>query len=246
MSTFAVILPAAGRSTRFGDPFQKKVFVDLQGRPVWVRTAEAFLHRPDVEQVVLAISPEDHNWFREKFAASLAFMNVDVVEGGAERADTVERALAVVKPGIDFVAVHDAARPLIADARISHVFAEAQRTGAAILATEVSSTVKRAAEGLVNETVDRRGLWLAQTPQVFRRQLLLDAYAARNGRNATDDAQLVEWLGHPVACVPGSPLNLKLTNKEDLRIAAALLDLLPGDGQPGTTASDSKQRTGLW
>lgn len=245
MPRFAVILPAAGKSSRFGDPWRKKVFIDLQGRPVWLRTAEAFLQHRDVVQTILCIAPDDYAWFREKFAANLAFLNLEVVEGGAERADTVQRGLAQVRPEVDFVAVHDAARPLISRPSIEAVFAAAVQTGAAILATPIVSTVKRAAQGEIVETVDRTGLWAAQTPQVFARDLLCEAFAKRDGFPATDEAQLVERVGGRVAVVEGSPLNLKITTQEDLKMAAALLSLLPretslGGVQPGTG------KPGLW
>jgi 2-C-methyl-D-erythritol 4-phosphate cytidylyltransferase len=126
------------------------------------------------------------------------------------------------------VAVHDAARPCLVEAWIDKVFAAAEKTGAAVLAIPVNGTLKRvASDHTVAETVSREGLWEAQTPQVFRRQLLLDAYARRGSLAATDDAMLVEQLGHPVAVVPGSPMNLKITSKEDLRLASAMLKALP-------------------
>lgn len=246
MPRFAVILPAAGKSSRFGDPWQKKVFVDLKGRPVWLRTAEAFVNRPDVVQTILCIAPDDHEWFRGKFAANLAFLNIDVVDGGAERADTIEAALAKVDSSADFIAVHDAARPLIAKDVIDAVFAAAAETGAALLATPISSTVKRAENGQVMETVDRTGLWAAQTPQVFGRQILLDAYAKRDGFAATDDAQLVERIGQHVRVVEGSPLNIKITTPADLKMAAALLSLLPGSSGLGSISDPEKPKTGLW
>lgn len=246
MPKFAVILPAAGQSSRFGDPWRKKVFVDLKGRPVWLRTAEAFLHRPDVLQTILCIAPEDHAWFRDKFAANLAFLNVEVVDGGATRAETVEHALTRVSPQADYVAVHDAARPLIAKPWIDAVFAAAQSAGAAILATPIVNTVKRVESGRVVETVDRSQLWAAQTPQVVERSLLLDAFAQRNGFPATDEAQLVERLGRAVAVVEGSPLNLKITTQDDLRMAAALLELLPRDDSLRGLAPSTEPRKGLW
>jgi len=247
MSRYAVILPAAGKSSRFGDPWRKKVFVDLAGRPVWVRTAEAFLHHPDVAQTILCIAPDDHAWFREKFAAILAFLNVDVVDGGVERADSVQNALAVVRPEIDRIAVHDAARPLIAKPWIDAVFAAAAESGAAILATPVSSTVKRVDRGAIVETVDRTRLWAAQTPQAFDRHLLEEAFARRDGFAATDEAQLVERIGVKVSVVEGSPLNLKITTRDDLRIAAALLPLLPGDDVlSGLQPSPGEPRKSLW
>jgi 2-C-methyl-D-erythritol 4-phosphate cytidylyltransferase len=102
------------------------------------------------------------------------------------------------------------------------------KSGAAILAAPVTGTLKRAAaDKTIVETVTRDNLWEAQTPQVFRRQLLIDAYVRRGHQPATDDAQLVERLGHKVTLVPGSPMNIKITTKEDLRIASALLKVLP-------------------
>jgi 2-C-methyl-D-erythritol 4-phosphate cytidylyltransferase len=246
MSRFAVILPAAGKSSRFGDPWRKKVFIDLRGRPVWLRTAEAFLNRPDVVQTILCISPDDHAWFREKFAANLTFLNIEVVDGGAERADTVQAALTRVRPEADFIAVHDAARPLITPDAIDAVFAAATTTGAALLATPISSTVKRVANGVIQETVDRTGLWAAQTPQVFERRLLLEAFAQRSGFPATDEAQLVERLGRSVAVVEGSPLNFKITTQADFKMAESLLSLLPHGSGLGAVQAGGEQKTELW
>ena len=246
MPRFAIILPAAGKSSRFGDPWRKKVFVDLKGRPVWLRTAEAFLQHRDVVQTILCIARDDHAWFREKFAANLAFLNLEVVEGGAERADTVQRGLAHVRPDVEFVAVHDAARPLISRSAIEAGFKAAEQTGAAILATPIVSTVKRAAQGVIVETVDRAGLWAAQTPQVFARDLLCEAFARRDGFQATDEAQLVERIGASVSLVEGSPLNLKITTQDDLKMAEALLDLLPRETSLGGIKPAAGKRPGLW
>ena len=129
---------------------------------------------------------------------------------------------------MDFVAVHDAARPCIAGEWITSVFSAAEKSGAAILAIPVAGTLKRvAADRTIVETVARDGLWEAQTPQVFRRTLLLEAYAKRGDFAATDDAQLVERLGHAVTIVPGSPINMKITTREDLRFAEKALDAMP-------------------
>ena len=233
MSKFAVILPAAGKSSRYSNQ-RKKVFVELKGRPVWVRTAEQFVHRPDVVQTILVIAPDDLEWFKEKFRPNLAFMDIEVVTGGAERADSVLKGLARVRSDVDFVAVHDAARPLIVKEWIDQVFKAAEHSDAAILATPVTSTLKRAdSHQAITETVSREHLWAAQTPQVFRRQLLMDAYAKRGALQPTDEAQLVEQLGKAVQIVPGSALNLKITTPEDFRIAEHLLDALPKERLPG-------------
>lgn len=229
MSKFAVILPAAGKSSRFMQhQSKKKVFVELKGRPVWVRSAEAFCNRDDVVQTLIVVSPEDMEWFKEKFLPNLAFMNIEIVAGGAERADSVKNALARVQADVDFVAVHDAARPLIVKEWIDRVFRAAEQHGAALLATPVTSTLKRVdANSQIEQTVSRANLWAAQTPQVFRRQLLLDAYARQGALQPTDEAQLVEQFGHPVRIVEGSPLNIKITNQEDFRMAEFLLEALP-------------------
>ena len=228
MPTFAVILPAAGKSSRFRDQHYKKPFVPLENRPVWLHAAEKFTNRTDVKQTLLVISPEDREAFQAKMGANVALLGIELVEGGQECYDSVAAALARVQPEIEYVAVHDAARPCLADEWIDAVFAAATKTGAAILATPISGTVKRAGKDqMVQETLSRAGLWEAQTPQVFRRQLLIDAYASRGQQPATDDAQLVERLGHQVAIVHGSPMNLKITTKEDLRLAAAVLKALP-------------------
>jgi 2-C-methyl-D-erythritol 4-phosphate cytidylyltransferase len=230
MGRFAVILPAAGRSTRFGDAKQKKIYAELDGRAVWLRAADAFLVREDVGQVILAISPEDRELFERRYRADVAFLDITVVDGGAERSDTVARAIEAVSPSCDFVAVHDAARPCVTHEQVDTVFAAAIEHGAALLAVAVADTLKRVGpDRMTIETVPRAGLYGAQTPQVFRKDLLLKAYAnrARLGQAITDDAQLVEALGHHCAIVDGSPMNLKITTQADLRLASAILKALP-------------------
>ena len=235
MSKFAVIMPAAGKSSRYEDKHYKKPFAQLDTRAVWLHSAERFVNRDDVIQLILIISAADREEFQMKFSANVTILGIDVVEGGEQRADSVEKALARVKPEADFIAVHDAARPCIVDEWIDTLFAKAEQTGAAILATPVSSTIKRSNDGRqIAETVSRDGLWEAQTPQVFRRQMLLDAYAQRGGLNATDDAQLVEAAGHAVSIVEGSPLNRKITTKQDLKLAAQILKVLPKPNIVGT------------
>ena len=228
VAKFAVILPAAGRSSRFKDKHYKKPFAPLGGRAVWLHSAERFLGRGDVIQTILVIGPEDREGFNFKFSSNVAILGIEVIDGGKERADSVAAALARVKPEADFVCIHDAARPCLTDAWIDQIFQAARQSDAALFAVPVAGTLKRVgADKKVQETVDRRGLWEAQTPQVFRRQLLLDAYAKRDGFNATDDAQLVERIGHPVTIVPGSPINLKIATKEDLRLAEQAMKALP-------------------
>jgi 2-C-methyl-D-erythritol 4-phosphate cytidylyltransferase len=228
VATFAVILPAAGKSSRFRNPSYKKTFAPLAQRAVWLHSAERFINRDDVKQVIVVIAGDDREDFDSKFAANTAILGIEVVEGGAERADSVAKALARVRASIDFVAIHDAARPCLANEWIDRVFTAAEKTGAATLAVPVRATLKRVdPSGRIIETVSRDHLWESQTPQVFRRQLLLDAHAHRGDSPSTDDAQLVECLGHPVAVIEGSPMNIKITTNEDLRLAECILQALP-------------------
>jgi 2-C-methyl-D-erythritol 4-phosphate cytidylyltransferase len=229
MPRVAVILPAAGKSSRFRDR-EKKPFATLDGRAVWLRTAEQFVTREDVCQCLIVISPDDMEMFRRRYDANLAFLNIRIVAGGKERFESVSNALAQVKEEAELVAIHDAVRPCVTKELIDQVFASAARTGAALLGLPVSDTVKRAdTQGKVEATVPRQGLWLAQTPQVFRRDWLVDAYARRAalGKDITDDAQMVEAAGHSVYLVTGSSSNIKITTREDLALAQAILQSRP-------------------
>src|SRR5439155_6845808 len=126
-----VILPAAGRSSRFKDK-EKKPFATLDGRAVWLRSAELFVTRDDVSQCIIVVAPDDQEMFRRRYGANLAFMNVQIANGGAERFESIANALALLKPEVDFVAVHDVVRPCITEGLIDNVFSRAERTGAAL------------------------------------------------------------------------------------------------------------------
>ena len=227
---FAVILPAAGRSSRFGDPKQKKVYAELDGRAVWLRAVEPFVNRDDVIQTIVVIAAEDRELFERRFRPNVAFMNLQVLHGGAERYDSIAAALEAVDPSCEFVAIHDAARPCLTSEQVDAVFDAARTHGAALLAVPITDTVKRIdADQFTTETVSRHDLYLAQTPQVFLRELIVRAYAnrVRLGAAVTDDTQLVEAIGHPCAVVESTPMNLKITTSADLRLAAAILNAQP-------------------
>ena len=236
MPKIAVILPAAGKSSRFHGK-DKKVFANIDGRAVWLRAAEAFVNRKDVAQTLVVIAPEDQELFKSRYGAHIGLLGIHIVLGGAERFDSVGNALARLDADIDLVAVHDAARPCVTAALIDTVFAAAAKTGAALLAVPVGDTVKRGDDqGRVEATVSRKGLWLAQTPQVFRRDWLVDAYARRvalaGSENVTDDAQLLEAAGHTVYLVTGSAGNIKITTREDVSLAEAILKSRPAPKAP--------------
>jgi 2-C-methyl-D-erythritol 4-phosphate cytidylyltransferase len=235
MSGFAVILPAAGQSVRFGDMHYKKPFAPLGPSPVWMHAAERFTQRSDVKQLLLVISEDDREDFRERYGGSAALLGVQIVVGGRQRADSVRNALEKVREDVEYIAVHDAARPCLAESWIDQVFAAARQHGAAILAAPIVGTVKRVnAQQVIAATESREGLWEAQTPQVFRRDWLVEAYAKWPGGAATDDSQMVEQLGKSVHIVPCSRMNLKITTKDDLRLASRILQALPKPQLPGS------------
>ncbi|MGE0479925.1 MAG: 2-C-methyl-D-erythritol 4-phosphate cytidylyltransferase [Phycisphaerae bacterium] len=224
MAKFAVVIPAAGAGKRFGGDV-KKPFAQLDGRPIFIRSIELFINRADVCQTILTVAPSDYDVVREKYAANIMIMGIKLVKGGAERFESVKLALAEVADEAEYVAVHDAVRPCVLDTWIDNVFSEAVKSGAAILAAPLTGTIKRvSAAHVIDETVARVGLYEAQTPQVFRKDILRKAYdALPAGATPTDDAEVVERSGHPVAVVAADRRNLKITTPGDMTLAASLL-----------------------
>ena len=229
MAKIAVIIPAAGKGERFGGN-EKKTFAKVEGQAVFLRSIQHFLQREDVCQTILAVAPEDQEEMKSKYAANLGFMGVKLVVGGAHRFETVAKALEIVADEAEYVAVHDAVRCCVSTDMIDRVFAEAQKTGAAILAAPLVGTIKRVGESkVVDATIPREGLYEAQTPQVFKKSLMLEAYAKLGEFQGepTDDSQLVEALGHPVSVVVSDFTNLKITTKGDLTLAGAIIKARP-------------------
>ena len=225
----SVIIPAAGKGERFGGG-EGKTFAKLEGRPLFIRTIEHFINRDDVCQTILVVSPSDMGQMKSKYAANLAFMGVTLVEGGERRTDSVAKGLAKVSDEAGFVAIHDAARPCVTSDMIDAVFAEARKSGAAILASPLRGTIKRVSgAGVIESTVPRENLYEAQTPQVFKRELIIEAYEnlPDDPEELTDDAQLLERRGYPVSIVTSDPTNLKITTKGDITLANAILKSRP-------------------
>jgi 2-C-methyl-D-erythritol 4-phosphate cytidylyltransferase len=224
-----VIICAAGASKRFGGK-RKKPFVDVDGRAVFLRSVEIFSSREDVKQILLAIAPEDEELVNVKWGPNLKFYNVKICFGGAERFDTVQKGLELIKDDIELIAVHDAVRCCVKEDWIDKVIDAAQSSGAAILACPVVATLKEAKDNVIIQTVDRGGLYEAQTPQVFKAELLRKAYENLKNldRNKiSDDSQLVEAIGEKVSIVETDSSNIKITSKADLAIAEAILKSRP-------------------
>ena len=228
MAKFAVILPAAGKSTRFRDK-EKKPFAALDGRPVWLRTAELFVSRDDVSQCILVIDPSDEEMVRRKYGANMAFLNISLVHGGSERFESVANALKTVKDDVDFVAIHDSVRPCVTTELIDKVFQQAVKSGAAILALGMTDSLKRGSSTepvVIEQSLPRERLWLAQTPQVFSKEVLVKAFK-NVPKGATDDSQVVEATGATVSIIVGSSSNIKITTRDDLFLADAILKSRP-------------------
>jgi 2-C-methyl-D-erythritol 4-phosphate cytidylyltransferase len=219
------VIVAAGRSERMGGV--DKLLAPLAGRPLLSYAIDAFMGCGDIDEVIVVASEENRSAVEvltsPEDGAGKPRLPMRLVLGGPRRRDSVLAGLEALSPECEYVIVHDGARPRVTGALIKAVLAAARETGAAIAAIPVSDTVKLATtDGIVRDTLDRDSLWLAQTPQAFRRDLLLKAYRQMPG-DATDDAGLVEALGHPVRLIEGARENLKVTTPADLRLAEALL-----------------------
>lgn len=225
--TLALLVPAAGLGRRMGAP-RHKPFLDLDGKSILCHSLDRFRpFRHRIVQTIVLVHPDDLPAARRDLGPVLTdtYGVTHLVAGGARRQDTVRIGLDLVAPDAKLVAIHDAVRPFVSPSAIAACLDAAARVGAAIVAAPLKPTVKRAAAGRIAATIDRRDLWGAQTPQIFRRALIREAYAAaeRDALVVTDDASVVEHLGRPVALVAGSDLNLKITTPEDLRVAHAIL-----------------------
>ncbi|HTS25083.1 MAG TPA: 2-C-methyl-D-erythritol 4-phosphate cytidylyltransferase [Bryobacteraceae bacterium] len=236
----AVILPAAGLGTRMGKSSAEKIgtsrkqFMLLEGSPILIHTVRKFAASDRVSEIVVAVQAEDLEWVAEMLAqefpaGSSRSALVRVVEGGNSRQESVENALAAVGSGVDLVAVHDAVRPFIDLETIDKVLDEAAETGAAIVGVPAVDTVKQVSRGTghvrIRATLPREKLVMAQTPQVFRYDLLARAFrsAREDGFIGTDESSLVERLDVEVSVVPGSDRNIKITKPGDMELAHLFL-----------------------
>jgi len=228
MPDFAVIVPAAGSSSRFGSP-QNKLLQPLHDRPVLAWTLSRFASRDDVREIIVACNDAEAVRACAETLEIAVRGKVRVCSGGTCRADSVRMGLLASSDWIEWVAVHDAARPLASPALIDRTFAAAVKYGAAAAALPAHLTIKQATGPLpakVQWTLPRQQLWAMQTPQAMRRRDLRDAYAACSISlsDVTDDVQLLELAGMDVWLVQGEEKNLKITTPLDLQIAHILMD----------------------
>ena len=228
----AVILPAAGLGTRMGkgsaekSGTSRKQFMLLDGSPILIHTVRKFAASDRVTEILVAVRPEDREWVEAMLRTEFG-NRVRVVEGGNSRQESVQNGLDALRPDTDLVAVHDAVRPFIDLETIHNVFDEAASSGAAIVAVPAVDTVKQVTRGAgdhhvkVRSTIPREKLVMAQTPQVFRYEIIARAFASAraDGFTGTDESSLVERLDVEVSVVPGSDRNIKITKPSDVELA---------------------------
>jgi 2-C-methyl-D-erythritol 4-phosphate cytidylyltransferase len=230
----SVIIPAAGLGTRMGrgapekEGISRKQFMLLNGSPILIHTIRKFVSSPLVEEIIVALRPDDLPWAAEIFSHQGFAKAVRTVEGGESRQQSVEHALATIGPDTDLVAVHDAVRPFIEIETIEKVIREAAETGAAIVGIVPVDTVKQVHRNKVRATLPRERLILTQTPQVFKTDLLKTAFerARQDLFIGTDESSLVERLEQvEVSVVTGTDRNIKITKPADMELARLYLSL---------------------
>lgn len=224
-SKLGVIIVAAGRGTRMKSAISKQYLL-LQNRPIILHTLEAMQKLAVVDDIVLVVGAEDvvmaRNWVEQYRLDKVKH----VVAGGAERQSSVFKGLQMLDQNIEWVLVHDGVRPFVREEDVAHLVEKVKQVDAAVLAVPVTDTIKFVDdEGKIESTPDRSKLWSIQTPQAFRRSVLLEAHEAANAADflGTDDAMLVERMGRPVYIVQGHYDNIKITTPEDFSRAEMIL-----------------------
>ena len=219
------IIAAAGFGRRMKSDRPKQLLA-LNGTPIIIHTIRKFDLSPVVDYVIVTATRESVEEVRELVRSAGFKKSITVVEGGERRQDSVLAGLQHLQRGTDVVAVHDGVRPFVSAEDIENVVRQAERTGAAILGVPIVDTVKHVEKDFIQSTLTREHLVLAQTPQVFRIDVLKEAFdrAQKDEYYGTDESSLVERLGHPVAVVRGSERNIKITRPTDLTLARSFLD----------------------
>jgi len=220
------IIPAGGSGKRINSRLRKQ-YLPVGGIPLLVHTIGVFQRSPLIHGILLVVPEEDIRRVRSRIVEPHGFSKVaQILGGGSERQDSVKNGLDAVGDDCHIVLIHDGVRPFITGRLIRLMIREAAVYGAATAGVPVKETVKRVdREGCILETLDRQALWLAQTPQAFRRSVIQEAHrrACQDRFYGTDDASLVERTGHPVRMVPATYENIKITTREDLLLAEFLI-----------------------
>jgi len=223
----SAIIVAAGKGIRMKGKMRKQ-YLELSGRPVLAHSIMTFDSCSLVDEIFLVIPKEDVEYCQNKILSLLDLNNqINLVCGGAKRQDSVYNGLQAINKNTDTVVIHDGVRPFIQPEELEECILGSKKFGACILGTPASDTLKRVDKSdIIETTLSRENIWLAQTPQVFRFDLILKAHetARRDGYVGTDDASLVERMGEDVKIINGGRFNIKITKMEDLAIAKAMFD----------------------
>jgi len=224
-SGVGAVVPAAGRGERFGS-LVAKALARVAGKPLILHCLQALQKSPAIRWIVVVVRPTDQAHVRRLVRRHRLTKVSGVVTGGSSRAQSVAHGIAALPPQARWVVVHDGVRPCVTQQLIEQVVRHAKRHGAVASGLPASVTVKAVdPQQHVRLTLDREGLWLIQTPQAFRRDWMADALVRANHglEQFPDDVAILEWAGFPVQMVPGDPLNIKVTTREDLMLAEAIL-----------------------
>ena len=222
MNKVSAIILAAGSGSRFGE---KKQFKELNGKPIWFYSLNTFIQSESVDELILVIPNDSLETLKQSqvFTSLNKTNNIKLVSGGESRKDSVFNGLKVVKKAIDIVCIHDAARPFIKASYIKHSVEACSEFDGAIIAIPSVDTVKKVDKQIIKNTIDRESLWMAQTPQTFKKEKLLYAIKNFSHLNITDESMLMEKANFKIKLIEGDYSNFKITNEIDWELAKVIV-----------------------
>lgn len=224
MNKVSAIILAAGSGSRFGE---KKQFKELNGKPIWFYSLNTFIQSESVDELILVIPNDSLETLKQSqvFKSLNKTNNIKLVSGGESRKDSVFNGLKVVKKAIDIVCIHDAARPFIKASYIKHSVEACSEFDGAIIAIPSVDTVKKVDKQIIKNTIDRESLWMAQTPQTFKKDKLLYAIKNSSHLNITDESMLMEEANFKIKLIEGDQSNFKITNEIDWELAKVMAEV---------------------
>ena len=224
MNKVSAIILAAGSGSRFGE---KKQFKELNGKPIWFYSLNTFIQSESVDELILVIPNDSLETLKQSqvFTSLNKTNNIKLVSGGESRNDSVFNGLKVVKKAIDIVCIHDAARPFIKASYIKHSVEACSEFDGAIIAIPSVDTVKKVDKQIIKNTIDRESLWMAQTPQTFKKDKLLYAIKNSSHLNITDESMLMEEANFKIKLIEGDQSNFKITNEIDWELAKIMVEV---------------------
>lgn len=227
----SAIIVAAGKGIRMNDPIRKQ-YLNLAGRPILAHSVMVFDTCELIDKIFLVVPKEDIEYCRKNIVPLLELKNgIELVPGGEQRQNSVYNGLQAIDKMTDTVVIHDGVRPFIQAEKLEACILGARKFGACILGIPAGDTIKRVGKSdFIEKTLDRDNIWLAQTPQAFKYELIISAHetARRDGYTGSDDASLVERLGKDIKIINGGKNNIKITVREDLDVARAMLNAITG------------------